>query len=521
MEETRKLPIGIQSFEDLRLNNYLYADKTEYIEKLLMGKSYFLSRPRRFGKSLFLSTLKAYFEGRKELFTGLKIAESEKEWKKYPVFYFDFNGKSYVEKDALRNVLDEHLKTFEKEYGKTTTSNEVDIRFGAVIRAACKKTGLQVVVLVDEYDKSLLENDGEQKEANRALFKGFFGNLKACDEYLKFVFITGVTKFTKVSIFSDLNQLQDISLDKRFSSICGITEEEIVKNFEPYISALAEENDFTREECLKKLERMYDGYHFSRKMEGVYNPFSLLNTFEKREFSNYWFETGTPSFLIKKLRKADLDYKDFSRGVNASAYTLSDYRDDNPDPVPLFYQTGYLTIKEYKERHDIYVLRYPNDEVKYSFINSLVPSVLNVENVERGLNIMAFDDDIASGNIKSMMQRFSSLFASLPYTSLTEKNKGAVIEQNFQNVIYIVFTLLGKWSRVEEYSALGRADCVLETEDKVYIFEFKRDGSLEEAFNQIEEKAYAEKYKASGKAITKIAVNFSSQKRNIAEWDCR
>ncbi|MCR4790639.1 MAG: ATP-binding protein, partial [Treponemataceae bacterium] len=273
--------------------------------------------------------------------------------------------------------------------------------------------------------------------------------------------------------------------------------------------------------CIEDLQRMYDGYHFSAESEGVYNPFSLLNALADSKFNNYWFETGTPSFLIKKLQSSNMDYKDFTNGVSIDSLELKDYRDDNPDPVPLFYQTGYLTIKDYDEEFDLYTLKYPNDEVKISFLKSLAPYIFHKENEPRWLDIGHFGKDIKEGNIKSMMQRFSSLFASLPYSSLTEKNKGAVIEQNFQNVIYIVFTLLGKWSRVEEYSALGRADCVLETEDKVYIFEFKRDGSLEEAFNQIEEKAYAEKYKASGKTIAKIAVNFSSQKRNIAEWEVR
>ncbi len=387
MEERRKLPIGIQAFDKLIENKCLYVDKTQYIIELMKagGSSYFLSRPRRFGKSLFLSTLKAYFEGRKELFTGLKIAESEKDWKKYPVFYFDFNGKSYVEKDALRNVLDEHLKSFEKEYGKTTSSNEVDIRFGAVIRAAYKKTGLQVVVLVDEYDKSLLENDGEQKEANRALFKGFFGNLKACDEYLKFVFITGVTKFTKVSIFSDLNQLKDITISDKYSTICGITEEEMLKTFGPEIESMAKKQKKTKERCIEDLQRMYDGYHFSAESEGVYNPFSLLNALADAKFNNYWFETGTPSFLIKKLQKSNMDYKDFTKGVTLDSLELKDYRDDNPDPVPLFYQTGYLTIKDYDEDFDLYTLKYPNDEVKISFLKSLAPYIFHKKMNRDGL----------------------------------------------------------------------------------------------------------------------------------------
>ena len=519
-EQTRKLPIGIQSFQKLREENFIYVDKTKFIAELQenSGSIYFLSRPRRFGKSLFLSSLKSYFEGKKELFGGLYISTVEDEWLQYPVFHFDFNGKNYAEKDALKKVLNEHLERFERKYGKDTSSADVDLRFGAVIRSAFEKTGRKVVVLVDEYDKPLLENDGAQKEANRALFKGFFGNLKACDEYLKFVFITGVTKFSKVSIFSDLNQLQDISMDRRYSEICGITFDEMVSTFEPEIADLASENSLSKDECLKKLEKMYDGYHFSKDSKGIYNPFSILNTFASREFNSYWFETGTPSFLIKKLRSSGMDYRDFSNGVTADFLSLKDYRDDNPDPIPLFYQTGYITIKDYDREFDIYTLKYPNDEVKISFLKSLAPYIFHKENEPRWLDIGHFGRDIKEGNLDSVMQRFSSLFASLPYTSINEKNKNAVIEQNFQNVIYIVFTLLGKWSRVEEHSALGRADCVLETDDKVYIFEFKRDSSVEEAFRQIKEKKYAEPYMASGKKIVEVAVNFSSEERNIKEW---
>ena len=348
-ENIRKLPIGIQDFEDLRRNGYVYIDKTEYIYNLVhYGKPYFLSRPRRFGKSLLLSTMRAYFEGKKELFAGLKIEELEGDdpeaWQEYPVFYFDFNKDNYQEKFYLEAVLDRHLEKWEEKYGDKYKNGTLAYRFQHLIELAVEQTGRNAVVLVDEYDKPLLEvmHNSELEENNKALFKGFFSTLKSYDHYLKFVFLTGVTKFSKVSIFSDLNQLEDISIDENNAEICGITEAEMKAALMPEIKAMAEKNKISVDECLAKLQEMYDGYHFYQDSEGVYNPFSLINALKKKAFGAYWFETGTPTFLVDRLKNMNFDVKKFTDGsLYAKEAVLKDYRDDNPDPVPLLYQSGY------------------------------------------------------------------------------------------------------------------------------------------------------------------------------------
>lgn len=521
MEQVRKLPIGIQDFEKLRDEGYLYVDKSEYIYRLVhFGKHYFLSRPRRFGKSLFLSTLRAYWEGHAELFEGLKIVELEKgnrdAWKHYPVFYFDFNKKNFQRTTALEEVLAEHLRGWEAIYGAEDADKPLEERFRSLLVKAHEQTGLDCVVLVDEYDKPLLEAlpDSEIEEHNKAVFKGFFSTLKSYDHYLQFVFLTGVTKFSKVSIFSDLNHLNDISMNADFSGICGITQEELENNFAPEIEFLAASNSFTRAECLAELKRMYDGYHFSKQSEGIYNPFSLINAFYEKDFQCYWFETGTPTFLIKKLNQIHFDARQFStNAVYASDRELRDFRADSSNPVPLMYQTGYLTIQDYDRRRERYALGYPNDEVKYAFIESLAPSYLHDTN-GNGIDIFTFDDYIESGKLDGIRDIFISLFARLPYSADNSPK-----ERDFQNVIYIVFTLLGKYVHVELHSAKGRADCVVETENFVYIFEFKRDASAGEALAQIESSGYAAPYTADSRSLYKIGVNFNSETRNLDGWE--
>ena len=556
MQEIRKLPIGIQSFENLREDGYIYVDKTQYVYNLVhTGKVYFLSRPRRFGKSLFLTTLKAYFEGKKELFAGLKIEELEKDnpdaWKKYPVIYLNFAQDNFSSPDVLEECLNLQLKQYEEKYEITEIEKRFAGRFINIIQTAKKKTGLPVVVLIDEYDKPLLDaqNNDELVNSNRETLRGLYITLKAMDENLKFVFLTGVTHFLGwqgchlfsfkddklasfakqnlgkqklqggnfCDIFSDLNQLEDISITEQYAEICGITEKEMLLNLEPELNAFAEKNSLTKEECVKQLEKMYDGYHFHHNGAGVYNPFSLINALKQQELSFYWFATGTPTFLIKKLQESTMNYMDFTNGAEATAQELQDYRNDNPNPIPLFYQTGYLTIKGYDKEFGVYLLKYPNDEVKYAFINSLAPSVLNIER-SNGLDVVSFARDIKKGNIESVMNRFKSLFASLPYTTNRKDKEDSIVEQNFQNVFYLVFTLLGQWSKIEETSSFGRADCVLENGNNVFIFEFKRDKTADEALKQIEEAKYAEPYKASGRRIVKIGTSFSAKERNLVEW---
>ena len=518
---TRKLPIGIQDFEGIRKDGYLYVDKTAYIYNLVhQGKPYFLSRPRRFGKSLFLSTLRAYWEGKKELFKGLEIerleADNPDAWQEYPIFYFDFNKSNFSREAALEDVLSAHLEDWEKVYGNEKKDAPLEERFQTLIVKANEQTGKRAVVLVDEYDKSLTDtiNDINLLEHNKAVFKGFFSTLKSYDRYLEFVFLTGVTKFSKVSIFSDLNQLMDISITERYSGICGITEKELHDNFLPEVEAMAQSNHMTVDECFDELKRMYDGYHFFEESEGVYNPFSLLNALYQKKFSEFWFSTGTPTVLIEKLKSADFDAKRFTEGdVYADGNILSDYRADNPDPIPLLYQSGYLTIKGYDKDFRSYQLGYPNDEVKYSFIESLAPYLLHEEERYSPLDIRSFGIAIKTGDTDSLRDKFISLFSRLPYTT-DEKP----LEQNFQNVIYIVFMLLGQYVHTEIHSAKGRADCIVETDKYVYIFEFKRDGSADEALRQIEEKGYDKPYAADKRTLIKIGANFDSGERTISEW---
>ena len=519
-----KLPIGIQSFEDIRQSGYLYVDKTKYIYELVHGgKPYFLSRPRRFGKSLFLSSLRAYWEGKKELFHGLDIERLENEsadvnepWEAHPVFYFDFNKASFTQDMALESVLDEHLLAWEQIYGVENANEPLGARFRQLILKANEQTGKKAVVLVDEYDKPLLEvmSDDALEEHNKAVFKGFFSTLKSYDEYLKFVFLTGVTKFSKVSIFSDLNQLKDISMRKEFAGICGITDEEIKENLMPEVERMADENDVTPQECLQLLKKTYDGYKFHPAGEDVYNPFSLMNSLDAKELGSYWFSTGTPTFLVKMLKRADFDIRKFTDdSIFADGDVLTDYRVDNPDPVPLLYQTGYLTIRGYDKFLKSYILGYPNDEVKYAFIKSLAPEYLYRKKENSPFAIQAFALDIKNADLDSLRDRFISLFASLPYVS-DEKP----IEQNFQNVIYIVFMLLGQFVRSEIHSAKGRADCIVETDTDVFIFEFKRDASADEALIQIEENGYATPYLADKRNIYRIGANFDSSERTLNEW---
>ena len=517
----RKLPIGIQDFEKLRKNGFVYVDKTDYIYKLVKTDApYFLSRPRRFGKSLFLSTLRAYFEGKKELFEGLKISELEGDgpdaWQAYPVFYIDFNKRNFQKDGALEDVLDDHLREWESIYGDEYKESSLEGRFQYLIKKAAETSGRNVAVLVDEYDKGLLEaSDPVRTEHNKAVFKGFFSTLKSYDRYLKFVFITGVTKFSKVSIFSDLNQLNDISLDREYNGICGITEEELKEYFAPEVEELALGEGLNHDGCITALKKMYDGYHFSANVEGVYNPFSLLNAFSKKEFGRYWFSTGTPTFLIEKLKKSDVDAKQFTSEeyYYEEESSLTDYRIEDDNPIPLFYQTGYLTIKDYDQEFRSYGLGYPNEEVKYGFLKSLAPYFLHAEGESSPLDVRRFVMDIRDGKTDSLRDRFTALFARLPYPD-DEKTT----EQNFQNVIYIVFMLLGQFVMTEIHSSKGRADCIAETDDYVYIFEFKRDRSADEALQQIEDAGYAKPYAADKRTLLKIGVSFDSKERTIAEW---
>ncbi|MDR0545976.1 MAG: ATP-binding protein [Dysgonamonadaceae bacterium] len=516
----RKLPIGIQDFEYLRTNGFLYVDKTQYVYDLAtFGKPYFLGRPRRFGKSLFLSTLKAYFEGKKELFEGLALSGLEKDWTEHPVIYLDFNTASYNTVETLNGVLDSVLKTYEKKWNLPPDSDIISVRFKNLIENAAGKFGQKVVVLIDEYDKSLINtmDKPQLNEEIRDVLKGFYGVLKAEDANLRFVFLTGVTKFSKVSIFSDLNQLQDISLDSKFSGICGITETELLNNFEPEIKNLAAKNNKSYNEICTGLKKRYDGYHFSENLEGVYNPFSLLNTFAQCTFRYYWFATGTPTFLAKHLKETGFDICKLENEVTISASSIMDYRVENRNYVPLLYQSGYLTIKSYDAIFDEYTLGYPNEEVKYGFLNELLPVFLPKITANDDFSVSRFTRTLLAGDIETFMQLLKAFYAYIPYDSIENAYK---TEKYYQHIFYLLLTMMGQFVQAEVKTAQGRADAVVKLPEAIYIFEFKmaNNGTAEDAIAQINDKHYAIPYSADGRKIVKIGAEFSDEERGLKRW---
>jgi hypothetical protein len=517
MDFSRKLPIGIQDFESLRQDKFLYVDKTEYVYRIVNeGRPYFLGRPRRFGKSLFLSTLKAYFLGKKELFEGLAIAGLEKEWIEYPVFHLDLNINSYTKFADLENALEALLSRIEEVWGANASEKAFSTRLEGLMRRAYEKTGKRVVVLVDEYDKPLTStlDKPELHEQIREALSGFYGVLKTADPYLRFLLLTGITKFSKVSIFSQLNQLQDISMDEKFAGVCGISQSELIGNFEPEIRTLAEKQKMSYEEILAKLKKLYDGYHFCENAEGMYNPFSLLNTFAKNALRYYWFATGTPTFLVKMLKDADFDIPDLENEVTIAAPAIADYRAGDINPLPLLYQTGYLTIKDYEQIFNTYILGFPNEEVKYGFLNELqlIYSPWVQQNSDFRVDI--FVRDLMVANVDGFMNRLRAFFADIPY-DLSNKT-----EKDYQTTFYLLFKLMGQFVQTEVKSAVGRADAVVWLKDTIYVFEFKlsENATAEEALRQIDDKAYLIPYSAGERRLVKIGVEFSRTERGLNRW---
>jgi len=533
MNITRKLPIGVQSFKVLRNDRYLYVDKTAYLAQLVTsGRVYFLSRPRRFGKSLFLSTLAAYFRGQKELFKGLYIEKGEEEqaiqenraaWPEYPVLYLDFNTKNYIDEQALVDILNLHLNEWEAQYAVPKTTEAPEDRFRLLIAALFKQTGKQVVILVDEYDKPLLQTMGVNEELNehyRNALKAFYSVIKTCDEYIRFAFLTGVTKFSKISIFSDLNNLRDISMEKQYAGLCGITQTELETNFQPDIQVLADEQNLTYQEALAALKQWYDGYLFHPAGEGMYNPFSLLSAFVKKEIKSYWFSTGTPTFLVNYLKEAHYYIPDLDGNVQLDEDGLQTYRAVAQDALPILFQAGYLTIKEYISDLKLYRLGFPNDEVRYGFLHNLLPAYSDVPFGQTGVWVGRFVQDIRNGKVGEFMERMQAIIASIPYDNFTDKNL-KLREQNYQTAVYLVFALMGQFVQTEVHSATGRADCVVTTADGIYIFEFKLtgNGTAEDALAQMKEKDYAAQYKTTDrKKIMLIGSSFDEEKRTIRDW---
>ena len=532
MNITRKLPLGVQSFKDLREKGFLYVDKTEYLFRLAnSSKVYFLSRPRRFGKSLFLSTLAAYFRGQKELFQGLYIEKAEEElavqenrtsWQEYPVLYFDFNTGQYDTIESLISRIELFLSPLENKYDITSAQGDLAQRFEEVIKQIYEKTHKQAVVLVDEYDKPLLQTMGVNEALNehyRNTLKAFYSVIKTCDEYIRFAFLTGVTKFSKISIFSDLNNLKDISMHEAYAGICGMTQKELEVNFQPEIQALAEKQKLDYPQALAALKQWYDGYLFHPAGEGMYNPYSILNAFDDKEIKSYWFGTGTPTFLVNYLKEAHYYIPDLDGKVELDEEGLQTYRAVAQDTLPILFQAGYLTIKEYISDLRLYRLGFPNDEVRYGFLHNLLPAYSDVPFGQTGVWVGRFIQDIRNGNVDEFMERMQAIISSIPYDNFTEKNL-KLREQNYQTAVYLVFALMGQFVQTEVHSAMGRADCIVQTADSVYIFEFKLsgNGSAEDALSQIKKNGYAERYKADNKKIVLIGSSFDEQTRTIKEW---
>ena len=511
---TKIYPIGIQNFEKIRNDGYLYIDKTALMYQMVKtGSYYFLSRPRRFGKSLLISTMEAYFQGKKELFAGLAVERLEKDWIKYPILHLDLNIEKYDTPESLDNILEKSLTAWEKLYGAEPSERSFSLRFAGIIERACKQAGQRVVILVDEYDKPMLQAIGNEKlqKQFRDTLKPFYGALKTMDGYIKFAFLTGVTKFGKVSVFSDLNNLDDISMRKDYVEICGVSDQELHENLDIELHEFAETQGLSYDKLCTKLKEYCDGYHFTHNSIGIYNPFSLLNAFKYKEFGSYWFETGTPTYLVKLLKKHHYDLERMAH-EETDAQVLNSIDSESTNPIPVIYQSGYLTIKGYDERFGIYRLGFPNREVEEGFIRFLLPFYANVNKVESPFEVQKFVREVETGDYDSFFHRLQSFFADTTYEVIREQ------ELHYENVLFIVFKLVGFYTKVEYHTNNGRVDLILQTDKFIYIMEFKLNGTAEEALQQINNKRYALPFEADGRKLFKIGINFSEKTRNIEKW---
>ena len=517
----RFLPIGIQDFEDLRNRGSIYVDKTHLVYKLVTeGKPYFLSRPRRFGKSLLLSTLEAYFLGKKDLFKGLAIENLEKDWVEYPVIKISFGADNYPDLNCLISLENSVLSEYEKKYDIAVSDSRAAPRLKNIIKGAYEKTSKQVVILIDEYDKPILDAlYTEYEEQNRQELRSFYSPLKDCDQYIRFLFITGITKVSHVNIFSGLNQLNDISLTQKYSSICGISESELEKYFMPEIEALAERQEMTLEETKAKLAQMYDGYHFTHNVEGVYNPFCLLKCFSDKDFGSYWFESGTPSLLVKTLQNQPIELTNIVNGRLANENQFKNYDPDSKNMLPVIYQSGYLTIKDFEKETRLYTLDFPNQEVEEGFLDVLLKKFITVPYDDIGLEINNLRVALRDKNIDRAMNIIKSAIADLP--TVVKKD---MCENYYESVTHLMFRMTG-WRVVSELqNVCGRSDVVVASKDSVFIFELKMDKGqsfeevAEEALSQIDENGYSQRFAVSGKTMYKVALVFSSEGKGLLGW---
>ena len=517
-----KYPIGIQSFDRIIEDGYVYVDKTDMIYSLVSeGSIYFLSRPRRFGKSLLVSTIKNYFLGRKELFKGLAIDKLEKEWNVYPVFHVDFNGSDFTQEGVLEKRLNGYVSDWEKKYGIDSQNNDLDLggRFIKVLEAAHDHAGRRAVVLIDEYDKPILDVlDLNQKleDRHRNVLKAFYSVFKGADEHLQFVLLTRVTKFSQVSVFSGFNQPEDISMDIRYETLCGITQKELETYFAEPIAEMAQDYRCDTDEMKLRLKKQYDGYHFSDLMTDIYNPFSLLNAFSKRRIMDFWFRSGTPTYLIRLLNHFNENMNELT-GKYYGMEEFVDYKADVEKPLPMIYQSGYLTIKDYNMRRNRFLLDFPNDEVKNGFLTMVATSYLKPkERLEGWIDDVV--DAMEDGKADTLGTLFTSFLSSIPYT-MRRKEDEKERERYFQYTFYLIMRLISVYTvYTEKVQSQGRVDCIVETPQYIYIFEFKLDGTADEALQQIEEKGYAREYTSDKRQVYKIGANFSSETGTIGEW---
>ena len=525
-----KYPIGMQSFDQIIEDGYVYVDKTEMIYSLVKGgKIYFLSRPRRFGKSLLVSTLKNYFLGRKELFKGLAIDELEKDWFTYPVFHIDFNGSNFTEGGALENVIEGYISGWERDL-EIVPDNSLDRgrRFIRVLAEVHERTGRRAVVLIDEYDKPILdvldtrlepEVDGNRmllEDRNRGILKGFYSVFKAADEHLQFVFLTGVTKFSQVSVFSGFNQPKDISMDGRYETLCGITQEELESYFAEAIVAMAAKRKYGVEEIKQLLKRQYDGYHFGEELVDVYNPFSLLNAFDSMRIQDYWFQSGTPTYLIRLLNHARENLDELT-GQYYDPREFVDYKADVEKPLPMIYQSGYLTIKDYNVRRNTFLLDFPNNEVKSGFLTMIASDYLKPK-VRVNNWVLDVVDALEAGDTEQFRVLLTSFLSDIPYTMRRKENERER-ERYFHYTFYLLMRLVSVYTvYTEKQQSEGRVDCIVETDAHVYIFEFKLDGTADEALHQIEEKGYALPYLNDCRLLHRVGVSFSSETGTVDDW---
>ena len=511
-------PLGIQTFERIRKEDRLYIDKTEYIYRMTHSDSVycFLSRPRRFGKSLLVTTLKSYFEGKKDLFKGLAIEKLEKEWTEYPVLHFDMSGGKHMEKEQLERYLCFIIEENEHKYGIVNSGlSDPNVRLNALINSIYAKTGKQIVVLIDEYDAPMLDVAHEDKQLDilRNIMRNFYSPLKKCESLLRFVFLTGITKFSQVSIFSELNNIKNISMDEKYAGICGITEEELLTQMSEDIDMLAKTQDLTREATVAKLKEYYDGYHFSKVSPDIYNPYSLLNCFADKNFGAYWFSSGTPTYLINMLNKFDV-----LPATIAPTEALSSAFDAPTEKMtsitPLLYQSGYVTIKDYDKDTQLYTLDIPNKEIRVGLFNSLLPNYVNGTQAQQGgVTITKMASLIRRRDMDGALQLLQDYFETLPYCNVTN------YEGHYQQMLYIIFTLLtGFVVDVEVHTPKGRVNMVLLTNTDLYLLELKLNKSAQAAMRQINLKNYHRRFALSGKPITKVGINFDSTKGNIEDW---